>query len=116
MGASWGLELMTRTLLSVAAAFSDVHHGTGRLPSASSRGDPNHIQNGRFPRWFVHCPGGASMKWLCSLLVLLVTASSAHADAISFSVAGHRIHIEAPRNCRSASCASITIPGVYESR
>src|SRR5215218_6448625 len=56
------------------------------------------------------------MKRLCSLLVLLVAASSAHADSISFSVAGHRIRVEAPRNCRSSSCASITIPGVYESR
>jgi uncharacterized protein (DUF2147 family) len=56
------------------------------------------------------------MKRLCILLVLLVTASSAQADSISFSVAGHRIRVDAPRNCRSTSCASISIPGVYESR
>ena len=56
------------------------------------------------------------MKRLCSLMVLLLMASSAHADSISFSVGGHRIRVDAPRNCRSASCASITIPGVYESR
>ncbi len=56
------------------------------------------------------------MKRLCTLLVLLVTASSAQADSISFSVAGHRIRVDAPRNCRSASCASISIPGIYESR
>jgi hypothetical protein len=56
------------------------------------------------------------MKRLCILLVLLVTASSAQADSISFSIAGHRIRVEAPRNCRSTSCASISIPGVYESR
>ena len=56
------------------------------------------------------------MKRLCSLMVLLLMASSAHADSISFSVGGHRIRVDAPRNCRSVSCASITIPGVYESR
>jgi hypothetical protein len=56
------------------------------------------------------------MKRLCSLLVLLLATSAAHADSISFSVAGHRVRIEAPRNCRSTSCASISIPGVYESR
>jgi hypothetical protein len=63
-----------------------------------------------------HCFEEAPMKRLFSLLVLLVTASSAHADSISFSVGGHRIRVDAPRNCRSTSCASISIPGIYESR
>src|SRR5438445_4756942 len=57
------------------------------------------------------------MKRLCSLVVLLALGSSAHAgESISFSVAGHHIRIEAPRNCRSASCASVSVSGIYESR
>ena len=56
------------------------------------------------------------MKRLCVLVVLLLAGSSAQAGTISFSVAGHRIRIEAPRGCSSSSCASISIPGVYESR
>lgn len=56
------------------------------------------------------------MKRLCALMVLTVITSSAQAGTVSFSVGGHRIRIEAPRDCRSSSCASISIPGVYESR
>ena len=56
------------------------------------------------------------MKRLCALMVLMVTTSSVQAGTISFSVGGHRIRIEAPRDCRSSSCASISIPGVYQSR
>ena len=56
------------------------------------------------------------MKRLCGLMVLILVSSSADAGTISFSVGGHRIRIEAPRGCASSSCASISIPGVYESR
>jgi hypothetical protein len=49
-------------------------------------------------------------------MVLMMATSSAQAGTISFSVGGKRIRIEAPRDCRSSSCASISIPGVYESR
>lgn len=56
------------------------------------------------------------MKRIFGLVVLMLAASSAHADSFSFSVGGHRVRIEAPRNCRSTSCASISIPGVYQSR
>jgi hypothetical protein len=56
------------------------------------------------------------MKRLCGLMVLMLVSSSADAGTISFSVGGHRIRIEAPRGCSSSSCASISIPGVYESR
>src|SRR5262245_40305266 len=55
------------------------------------------------------------MKRLCGLMVLMLVSSSADAGTISFSVGGHRIRIEAPRGCASSSCASISIPGVYES-
>ena len=47
----------------------------------------------------------------------MALGSSAYAgDSYSFVVAGHRIHIEASRHCRSASCVSVSIPGVYRSK
>lgn len=36
--------------------------------------------------------------------------------SISFSVGGHRVHIEAPSHCRSTSCASVSVSGIYDSR
>jgi hypothetical protein len=57
------------------------------------------------------------MRRFCALAVLMVMSSSAYAgESFSFSVGGHRIHIEAPRHCRSASCVFVSIPGVYETR
>jgi len=56
------------------------------------------------------------MKRLCALAVLMTASSSVQAGTISFSVGGHRVRIEAPRGCSSSSCASISIPGVHESR
>jgi Uncharacterized protein conserved in bacteria (DUF2147) len=57
------------------------------------------------------------MKRFCYFIALMVLSSSAYAgDSYSFVVAGHRIHIEAPRHCRSASCVSVSIPGVYRSK
>ena len=51
------------------------------------------------------------------LLALLLVSPPAHAgESFSFTVAGHRIHVEAPRHCNSASCVSVSIPGIYESR
>src|SRR5205807_10140026 len=78
-------------------------------------GDSNHIQGKpRNLRW--HNPAEAPMKRLCCLVVLTLLSSSALADSISFSVGGHRIRIEAPRNCRSSSCASVSVSGLFESR
>jgi uncharacterized protein (DUF2147 family) len=55
------------------------------------------------------------MKRICFLLMLMVLSSSAYADnSISFVIGGHRIHIEAPRNCNSVSCVSVSIPGIYQ--
>lgn len=48
------------------------------------------------------------MKRLCALMVLMVVSSSADAGSYSFSFGGHRYRIEAPRGCRSSSCASIS--------
>ena len=56
------------------------------------------------------------MKRLYGLAALMLLTTSADAGQISFSVGGHRIRIEAPRHCRSASCASISVSGIYNSR
>ena len=48
------------------------------------------------------------MKRLCALMVLMVVSSSADAGTYAFSFGGHRYRIEAPRGCRSSSCASIS--------
>ena len=45
---------------------------------------------------------------LGTLMALLAVAPSAQAGSYSFSIGGHRFHVEAPRNCRSASCVSIS--------
>jgi uncharacterized protein (DUF2147 family) len=51
------------------------------------------------------------------LVVPMLLSSSAHAgNSLSFSIGGHRIHIESPRHCRSVSCLSVSIPGIYETR
>ena len=50
------------------------------------------------------------MKRLYFLAALLAFSPSAHAgSSISFSVGGHRIHIEASPHCRSTSCASVSV-------
>ncbi|WP_225669515.1 DUF2147 domain-containing protein [Bradyrhizobium hereditatis] len=49
------------------------------------------------------------MKRLGFLAVLIALTSSAEAGrSISFSVGGHRVHIESSRHCRSGSCVSIS--------
>jgi hypothetical protein len=57
------------------------------------------------------------MKPFFPFAVLMMFGSPVYAaDSISFVIGGHRIHIEAPRHCNSASCVSVSIPGVYERR
>lgn len=52
------------------------------------------------------------MMRLCFLAVLIAVSSSAEAGgSISFTVGGHRVHIESSRYCRSTSCASVSISG-----
>jgi uncharacterized protein (DUF2147 family) len=52
------------------------------------------------------------MKRFGFLAMLMVLSSSAYAgDSYSLVFAGHRIHVEAPRHCRSLSCVA-----VYETR
>jgi len=56
------------------------------------------------------------MKRFYCLAILTLLGSPAYASSYSFVVAGHAIHIEAPRHCRSTSCVSVSIPGIYETR
>jgi uncharacterized protein (DUF2147 family) len=59
----------------------------------------------------------AAMKPIYLLAGLMVLSSPAYAgSSISFSVGGHRIHIEASPHCRSTSCASVSVSGIYDSR
>ena len=53
------------------------------------------------------------MKRLYVLAALLMAAPSAHAgNSISFQIEGHRIRIEAPKNCSSLSCIQISAPSL----
>ncbi|MDH6259386.1 DUF2147 domain-containing protein [Bradyrhizobium sp. BR13661] len=45
---------------------------------------------------------------LGALTVLTAVASAAQAGSYNFTIDGHRIRVEAPRNCRSMSCVSIS--------
>ena len=57
------------------------------------------------------------MKPIYCVAVLMALSSPAYAgSSISFSVGGHRIHIEASSHCRSTSCASVSVSGIYDSR
>jgi uncharacterized protein (DUF2147 family) len=56
------------------------------------------------------------MKKRYILLALLMTSTAAHAgNSVSFEINGHRIHIEAPKNCDSLSCLQISAPGLSAS-
>ena len=53
------------------------------------------------------------MKRFYVAVALLMASTAAHAgNAISFEIDGHRIRIEAPRNCDSLSCIQISAPGL----
>jgi len=45
---------------------------------------------------------------LGTLIALLAITPAAEAGSYSFSIGGHRFHIESQRNCRSASCVSVS--------
>jgi hypothetical protein len=45
---------------------------------------------------------------LGTLIALLAIAPAAEAGSFAFSIGGHRFQVESPRNCRSASCVSVT--------
>jgi uncharacterized protein (DUF2147 family) len=53
------------------------------------------------------------MKKLYVLAALLLATSSAHAgNSISFEIEGHRVRIEAPRNCNSLDCIKVSAPSL----
>src|ERR1700676_5572295 len=58
-----------------------------------------------------------TMRRLLAIAALLLANSAAHAgnNSYSFEVGGRTIHIDAPSDCDSPSCVSISIPGVDES-
>ncbi|MBR0960248.1 DUF2147 domain-containing protein [Bradyrhizobium japonicum] len=45
---------------------------------------------------------------LGTLIALMAIASTAQAGSYTFSIGGHRFHVAAPRNCRSASCVTVS--------
>jgi uncharacterized protein (DUF2147 family) len=52
-----------------------------------------------------------AMKKFYVLAALLMVSTAAHAsNAISFQIGGHKIHVEAPKNCDSLSCLKISAP------
>jgi uncharacterized protein (DUF2147 family) len=53
------------------------------------------------------------MKRLYVIAALLMASTAAHAgNSISFEIEGHKIRIEAPKNCDSLSCIQISAPGL----
>jgi uncharacterized protein (DUF2147 family) len=57
------------------------------------------------------------MQRLGYLVALMALSSSAQAaEHLSFVVGGHRISIDASSSCRSVSCVSVSIPGIYQTR
>jgi uncharacterized protein (DUF2147 family) len=53
------------------------------------------------------------MKRLYVLAALMMATTAAHAgNSISFEIDGHKIHIEAPKNCDSLSCIKVSAPGL----
>jgi uncharacterized protein (DUF2147 family) len=53
------------------------------------------------------------MKNLFAAVALVMATTSAHAgNSISFEIQGHKIHIEAPKNCDSLSCIQVSAPGL----
>ena len=51
--------------------------------------------------------------YLAAALLLATTSAHAGGNSVSFQIEGHRIRIEAPRNCSSLDCIKISAP--YES-
>jgi uncharacterized protein (DUF2147 family) len=53
------------------------------------------------------------MKKFYLLAALMMATTAAHAgNSISFEIDGHKIHIEAAKNCDSLSCIKVSAPGL----
>jgi uncharacterized protein (DUF2147 family) len=46
--------------------------------------------------------------------ILLATTAAQAADTYSFDIGGQTVTIDAPKDCSSADCVSVSIPGVFE--
>src|ERR1700691_4202734 len=117
MRASWERDgELARTLRRANACFCDPHHEAMRRSPAAFT--VIQITSAIASARLVSArPGRRSMKRFFYLVVLMALSSSAQAgNSFSFVVAGHRITIEAPGDCNSPSCVSVSIPGIYPSR
>lgn len=55
------------------------------------------------------------MKRFAAIAAILLATTSAHAgDSYSFDIGDKSVTIDAPEDCHSADCVSISIPGVFE--
>ena len=54
--------------------------------------------------------------YLAAALLLATTSAHAGGNTISFQIEGHRIRIEAPRNCSSLDCIKVTAPSLSGSK
>lgn len=54
-------------------------------------------------------------RFAIAAAAFLASTSAFAGDVYDFKIGGQSIHIEQPRNCNSPSCATISIPGIYES-
>jgi uncharacterized protein (DUF2147 family) len=55
------------------------------------------------------------MKRFAAVAAILLATTAAHAgDSYSFDIGDKSVTIDAPEDCRSADCVSISIPGVFE--
>jgi uncharacterized protein (DUF2147 family) len=53
------------------------------------------------------------MRKLFVVAALLMATTSAHAgNSVSFEIQGHKIHIEAPKDCNALSCLKVSAPGL----
>jgi uncharacterized protein (DUF2147 family) len=50
--------------------------------------------------------------YLAAALLLATTSAQAGGNSISFQIEGHRVRIEAPRNCTSLDCIKISAPSL----
>ena len=47
---------------------------------------------------------------------VFASTSAFAGDTYDFKIGGQSVHIEQPRDCNSASCVSVSIPGIYRVR
>src|SRR3954463_13285031 len=95
------------TLRRAGRAFCDRRHNGSPL-----LGEAAHIQ----PRFHLcnvvatqrEAPMMRLVTSLGTLIALMAIVPAAEAGSYAFSMGGHRFQVEAPRNCRSASCVAVS--------